>query len=92
MTFDQISSYYWLNINLKIVEMALSDLSTSLMVEEIHGTQTRPTNKIKGSPPSSLHCCHRQDPSYLFVVLVPIVLYALLCALSRGFYLPAKLY
>ena len=40
-----------LELNFKIVEMSLSVLSTSQEVEEIDETQTRPTNKTKGSPP-----------------------------------------
>ena len=43
--------YYWSRNKLKIVEMSLSDLSTSHKVEEIDETQTRLTNKTKGSPP-----------------------------------------
>ncbi len=46
-----IENHYWLIIKFKIVEMSLSDLSTSHKVEEIDETRTRPTNKTKGSPP-----------------------------------------
>ena len=40
-----------LELNFKIVEMSLSVLSKWFMIEEIDVTQTRLTNKTKGSPP-----------------------------------------
>ena len=40
-----------LELNFKIVEMSLSVLSKWSMIEEIDETQTRLTNKTKGSPP-----------------------------------------
>ena len=46
-----IENHDWLIIKFNIVEMSLSVLSTSHEVEEIDETQTRPTNKTKGSPP-----------------------------------------
>jgi len=47
-----MENHDWLIIKkFNIVEMFLSVLSTSHEVEEIDETQTRPTNKTKGSPP-----------------------------------------
>ena len=86
-----MENHDWLIIKFNIVEMSLSVLSTSHKVEEIDETQTRPTNKTKGSPPKrfsllpsprSLSCPCRICPYRLVRSSV--------CS-QRGFTLPAKL-